>query len=458
MAILANEAIMESLVNEYGHDKLVECMKPLVKELNEVEDTSKAKSDSVKGMFWWMIEPQKEKDVELKTLTEDELAEYAEMSEEQLAELDENLLNELNLAGLKNVGGFLGRKAGQAVKGAAQGVASAVANKVDQAAQKLDQLGNEISQQYQKGVKSTVEGKLQKAAREFGELVMKLDTASQKAGDGPINKQQLIMTLQGILKGGAVAEGMGQTDTLNTMVEPQLAPDEAPLFEDGAEEEGGDVEFAVGSQSMGAGVPKPETAPTNSVDVEVSKDEGKVTVSMNESEAKLRNYIKNRLMEMKGLKKPTLNEDKKSDKLKQLDKMIAEQMDLFESIMEEGGFGQKIAGALGKASQWAGGELAKQKQIQQALPTLKSGEQVNAFFNKMFANRMDGGTAKFAARATPDKKLEVLQQAAADKGGLGKVVIKGQDIAYDPVKHAAGGVQSGFAQGRSRLGVAEGEE
>ena len=66
---------------------------------------------------------------------------------------------------------------------------------------------------------------------------------------------------------------------------------------------------------------------------------------------------------------------------------------------------------------------------------------------------MDAGTAAYAQRATPDQKLAILQQAAEDEGGLGKVKIVGQEIGYEPVQHAAAGPASGFAKGRSRLGT-----
>lgn len=49
--------------------------------------------------------------------------------------------------------------------------------------------------------------------------------------------------------------------------------------------------------------------------------------NMNESEQKLRKYIRTRLNEIAGITKPILNENAKSDKLKKLDKMIDEQFE-----------------------------------------------------------------------------------------------------------------------------------
>ena len=52
---------------------------------------------------------------------------------------------------------------------------------------------------------------------------------------------------------------------------------------------------------------------------------------MTESEMKLRNYIRNRLDEMKGNKKPSLNESKKSPVLKKLDEVIQNQLEIYRS-------------------------------------------------------------------------------------------------------------------------------
>ena len=53
------------------------------------------------------------------------------------------------------------------------------------------------------------------------------------------------------------------------------------------------------------------------------------------SENKIRKYVRNRLEEITGIKKPVLNEDKKSEKLKKLDKIIAEQFKLYENISKK---------------------------------------------------------------------------------------------------------------------------
>jgi len=157
---------------------------------------------------------------------------------------------------------------------------------------------------------------------------------------------------------------------------------------------GGEIEdeisFAPPAESLGGGVVKPEGAGTTSV--EVTKDSVNVTLTeakaklikqiatgvneylkewnfdkkkgeehkekaedkkedekeekaedkkeekkevMSESEVKLRKYIRNRLQENAGLKKPVLTEDKKSDTLKKLDAQIDKQFKLHETIVKK---------------------------------------------------------------------------------------------------------------------------
>jgi hypothetical protein len=53
---------------------------------------------------------------------------------------------------------------------------------------------------------------------------------------------------------------------------------------------------------------------------------------MSESEQKLRKYIRTRLEEHAGVRKPSLNEGKKSETLKKLDVVIDNQFKLFEAV------------------------------------------------------------------------------------------------------------------------------
>jgi len=348
MAMISNDKVVESLVNEYGHSGLAESLEPFTKELNEVEDTDK--KGSADGMYWWKIEPQKEKNAELKVLSEEDKETFGGMSDDELGELEDELLNELNLAGLKNVGSYLKGKAGEKIAGAGRAIKNkagqvsgaiigAFSDKIDQATQSFEQLGNDISQVYNKEVKADLMQKMEQMATEFGLLINKLDVASQKAGDGPINKIKLTKSLQSALRGDTqmsmkMKEGFGMTDHASTQVDPQLASDEMEVNENGDESgvEGEESAFEMnpGFDTMGAAVVKPDGAPTTSIDIE----QGSVKVTMSESEQKLRKYIRTRLEEMSGKRKPSLMENKKSEKIKNLDKLIEDQFNLFESILD----------------------------------------------------------------------------------------------------------------------------
>jgi hypothetical protein len=54
---------------------------------------------------------------------------------------------------------------------------------------------------------------------------------------------------------------------------------------------------------------------------------------MSESEEKLRKIIRAKIEEAVGKKKPTLNENEKSKTSKKLDKMIAEQLKVYEQVV-----------------------------------------------------------------------------------------------------------------------------
>jgi len=618
MATIADGGVMESLKEEYGHEDLAECMEPFVKKINEVEDTDK--KSKVDGMFWWKIEPQKEKDSTLKTLTEQEIAEYDAMEESEFAAMEEATLEELNLRGLKRAGSFMKDKAKGAVQGAVKGVGDAVkgvgqavVGKVEQTIQNLDQLGTSIAQEYQKGVKETVEAKLQKAAQKFGEVVNKLDDASQKAGDGPLNKQSVVMSLQSILKGN-MEETMNGIDPAAVDVQPPINEDEeekvddievavddvAPEVDAVVEPENGDdapeIDMTPGFEVMGGGMPKPDGADMETEEVggseaeieikdstvnitlnetlkavnemldtlkeemnlpeayddqgwsdyrhldgieradpndrelmtqafrfhfksdldqnsdlyykandlepqeilellkfkkdhydyvlSVEPDSGGLTLvapnaandgqgnpvsntgagvpslpptpkgGMNENEVKLRKYIRARLEENAGMRKSVLNEDKKSPKTRELDKMIDEQFQQFESSLGEGGFKD----ALGKLGQIGTGAGKVKADIVAQLPQLEQSQdeaQMDMLLSAM--PKVSPVVQSYIERADAATKLNVLRQVAADTAkSVGKLQVGSTDgewIKYLPYEETT--AQSGFSSkaGRSRLGL-----
>jgi hypothetical protein len=83
-----------------------------------------------------------------------------------------------------------------------------------------------------------------------------------------------------------------------------------------------DMGFATASEVMGAGMPRPDGAGTKTVEVDINAGTVKLQV---EGENKVRKYVKEKLEELAGKKKMNINESKKSDNLKKLDKLIEQQ-------------------------------------------------------------------------------------------------------------------------------------
>lgn len=86
------------------------------------------------------------------------------------------------------------------------------------------------------------------------------------------------------------------------------------------------IGFAQTAQTLGAGVAKPTGAGTKSVEIDLNN--GKVSVQVSESEQKIRKYVRAKLEELDGKRKPSMNESKKSESLKKLDRLIEQQWKL----------------------------------------------------------------------------------------------------------------------------------
>ena len=77
----------------------------------------------------------------------------------------------------------------------------------------------------------------------------------------------------------------------------------------------------------------PRTLGSNQALIQIDESKkNNAVISMNESERKLRKYIRTRLEEKAGIKKPSLNENKKSETLKKLDAVIDRQFKLYETV------------------------------------------------------------------------------------------------------------------------------
>jgi len=295
---------------------------------------------------------------------------------------------------------------------------------------------------------------------------------------------------EGVVK---LNELFGGVNATNAPIDPASIETQPPLTEDEeAEEEievdaptvkvadddddmGGEPEgnfFANDSQSLGGGVVKPDGAGTTSVEV----TKGSVNVTMNEakaklirqiatgvneylketttkeikepkkevvseSEMKLRKYIRARLEEKAGLRKPILSESKKSDTLKKLDATIDKQFKLYEAValkkkdsVVEGWLGDKVGGMANKFNQAVEGKFKKQRELKQAIEADPAGAKsalLKAFSTELMYNT---GASSFVKGVSPENALEVAQQVVSDPDGLGKLSQRSGLLVYIPAK------------------------
>ena len=140
--------------------------------------------------------------------------------------------------------------------------------------------------------------------------------------------------------------------------------------------------FAPAAQSLGGGVVKPESAPMTTVDVNITPDKA-VSIQMSESEIKLRKYIRERLEVKAGLRKASLNENKKSPTLKKLDTVIDNQFKLFEGVVSKKkvneGLSEISTGLAQQAGRAAGSKIGDYRSNNDTIGAAKTGAQQNKF-------------------------------------------------------------------------------
>jgi len=160
---------------------------------------------------------------------------------------------------------------------------------------------------------------------------------------------------------------------------------------------------------------------------------------MNESETKLRQYVRNRLEEHAGIKKSSLNENKKSNKLQKLDRMIDKQFNLYESEAKK-----NINEAVNEVFGFSVGEKLAKIDPQNA-------QGVEELFGQAFKNILSnprmGAIGRAAQNTSPEAKYNILQQFVDGKGGTLRLVGDGDSVEFasQDVKNAA--VRSKFGQG-----------
>jgi hypothetical protein len=408
-------------------------------------------------------------------------------------------LNEL-FGGLKNLGkaagsaiGGAAKAAGSAIGGAAKSAynaagdaASSVKTGVQNAANTVktgvQNAATNIKQTYNAGEINPEVKKLEAVAANLGKQIDALNKRMVGAGQQPVNVKSILATIQNQLGAGGqanlskfrtaegldpaavetqpieeikVAQKAGKKLSATAPVKP-ITEDEKPEEEEietdvengaGEAEEKTDSFFAPDSQSLGVATIKPEGAATTGVDITISPDKA-VNISMNENEAKLRKYIRNRLEEMAGMKKPMLTESKKSDTLKKLDKVIEKQFKLHESVM------------LKKKDETLNEILGFSMREKFAKIDPNNQQEVDKLFidayRDILNNQQMGAIGRAAKRTTVQQRYELLKQYVEGGGGTLRLTPDASSVQFAPkqVKDTAtlSQFRQGGTQGRTQSG------
>jgi hypothetical protein len=220
--------------------------------------------------------------------------ETAEEGGEENEDGEPQELDELNWRDIKNVGaglGAVGQKAGQKVADKAAQAQQKVAGAMQKGVDYVKDKAKGVQQTYHKGAANRIIGDIQQDAQKLGDTIAQFNTRAQKAGQQPIPIQSIMMQISNAMKRG------GDINLQNRRFEGE---EEEPV-----------MEFAPMGQNLGVASP------------------AMGTTSLGENEMKVRNYVKARLEELAGKRKPMMNESQKPDQLKKLDKMIDEQWELY---------------------------------------------------------------------------------------------------------------------------------
>ena len=166
------------------------------------------------------------------------------------------------------------------------------------------------------------------------------------------------------------------------------------------------------------------------------------SVQMSESEQKLRKYIRTRLEEHAGIRKPSLNEGKKSETLKKLDAIIDNQFKLFEAVALKKK--DNINEILGFSVAERFAKLDPNDQV--GVDTL-----FQQAFKNILINPHMSAIGSAAKRATSQEKYALLQQYVNGGGGtlrvdkLGKLIYASKQYQNTGIRTPKGGGSTGLS-------------
>jgi hypothetical protein len=397
MALISSPDIEESLKNEYGYGGVVESLREYANKLNEVEDATDKKS-KVDGMFWWKKDSQKPENMNEEGIDgEQEGEETVSLETDSVPDNigDQTINTEEEFRGYAN--NLLKTAHGEEFD-------------PEKAEYFISGLVN-IAKKDESEDWGSVVGILQQS---LDEGLNGNDPATVTV-PSEINENE--ETVEDDIEGGEIENSEIDTET---EVEPE-------------------IKMTPGFEVMGGGVVKPESPDNKTVDINVNKDQGTVNISMNESEKKLRNYIKNRIEEKQGKRKPMMNESKKSDKLKKLDNLIDEQFEILEKLVKEEYEVNEIFG------------MSNAEKFKKLDPN--NAEQVNKVFDNVFSQALRAGARRVYAKKMPvEKKYEVLKQGfEMDKLKFPSFGVEGERVFYTPLK-TENPFASGGTGGKTSMG------
>ena len=293
VALLVTPEMVEKLKGEYGHDDYAEKLTPYTNELSESTE------------------------------------------EEKMAQLEEAWKDVWG--GVKQAGREIGAAAKQAATGVKQAYHSIGVNPAfNKLASVAADLGKQINAANEKAKKAgqnpvPVQAIMDKITQQITSPEA-IGKSGQQLKGAAADAWRLGKTAKSTagnvnLSGGQLRYAAEGSDPANVEVQPDMLreDDEPEEIEGGGVDVKDGVDFAPAADNLGAAINKPEGA---GVEIEVTPDKT-VKIEMSEAEKKLRKYIRERLEVLTGAKKESLNESKKSPRLKKLDGMIAEQFNLY---------------------------------------------------------------------------------------------------------------------------------
>ena len=180
------------------------------------------------------------------------------------------------------------------------------------------------------------------------------------------------------------------------------------------------------------------------VEVNVDGNTKTVNVTMNESEKKIRKYVINRLQEITGQKRSTLNEDAKSESLKRLDRIIQEQYDLHIKTMKKGGSVNEVFG-LEKVFGYTVGDVKRKLATLSPTDTQGVEELFRGAFSEPLTNPKMGVLKRAAATTPTEEKFTILQQYVDNNGGTIRLTSDNRRVQYAPKSVSDKAKKSPFA-------------